>query len=70
MYNQKERINPSTERMNPFPTVGIPDIIGKFEDGVTRRVGKLVGNAFMRSSDTKQKRIEPLIKKQAKRRRK
>ncbi len=37
-------INP-TERINPFPTVDIPNIIGKFKAGVTRNIG----NAFMRS---------------------
>ena len=36
----------STERINPFPTADIPNIIGKYKAGVTR----IVGNAFMRSA--------------------
>ena len=35
----------STERINPFPTVDIPNIIGKYKAGVSR----IVGSAFMRS---------------------
>ena len=34
-----------TERINPFPTADIPNIVGKYKASVTRNVGK----AFMRS---------------------
>ena len=40
-----EQIKGETERINPFPTADIPNIIGKYKAGVTRTVG----NAFMRS---------------------
>ena len=59
----QERMNPSEERINPFPTLGIPDVIGKFKAGVTRRVGKLVGNAFMRSVNVNQNKAAPIWQK-------
>ena len=40
-----EQMERETERIYPFPTADIPNIIGKYKAGVTR----IVGNAFMRS---------------------